>query len=474
MKNPKLTIQKFVKRNKLILIISLTALVTRLFFFFSYHMIWWDSAVYIGMGKYIFTLGEQGLWEPVRPIIWTIILGFFWKLRFEPIILGRLLNIIMSLAIIYLTFYITKRLYDEKTALIASIIISFSSVFFFYNYRLYTEIPAILFVLLAFYFYLKERFFFTGIFLALAFLTKFPAGIFIFCFILVILAKKQFKRLPFFFYGLLLPIIPYLILNQKLYSNFIFPFISAATIIKKVLGCTVLRYYPWYSYFFFIIKDNILNLFALFGIYYTYKKYNKDKILLLLLFLLPLVYFMQLQCREHRYILVFLPFLSILTAKGIMVTMEKIKKIKKKHFSMALIVIAVISLIFSLSFYFLTETKTPIPERENFYRFAENQYFPHEAWITNPIVNLYLLKKANLLYYPVYDINTIFNFQHYAQSHNISYVFLDTCGGGMTCAPTDSACQEKTRDFIDSFFTYSFALAYNETFGSCNYYIFRK
>ena len=107
-------IKSFVEKNKSILLILLLALLTRILLFFSYHQIWWGSSVYIGMGKYIFSLGKQGLWEPIRPIIWPIILGYFWKLKLNPIFFGRLLIIIMSLVIIYLTFYITKKLYNSK------------------------------------------------------------------------------------------------------------------------------------------------------------------------------------------------------------------------------------------------------------------------------------------------------------------------------------------------------------------------
>ncbi|MBW2977465.1 glycosyltransferase family 39 protein [Candidatus Woesearchaeota archaeon] len=461
----------FIEKNKSILLILLLALLTRLFFFFSYHQIWWDSAVYVGMGKDIFSLGKQGLWEPIRPIVWPIILGFFWKLKLNPIFFGRLLNLIMSLAIIYLTFYITKKLYNQETALIASILISFSSIFFLFNYRLYTEIPAVFFALLAFYFYFKEKYFFLGLFLAFSFLTKFPALLFFICFMTIILWKKKFRKIPFLLYGFVIPVIPYLILNQNLYSNLLFSFISASTVIKKTLSCTLLMGYKWYSYFLFILKDNILNLFVIYGVYHTIKKYNKDKILLLLLFLFPLIYFIQLVCRQNYYIILFLPFLSILTAEGIS---NAIKKFNKKYFSKIIILIIIISLIFSLTTYFLTESKKPIPEREDFYRFAENKSIIYEIWITNPTINLYLPKKADLLYYPVYDINTIFNFQQYMQSHNISYIFLDTCNGGMTCAPEDIACQEKTKEFINSLTSYKFWLVYNKTRGRCNYYIFRK
>jgi len=100
-------IKKFIEENKFILIVLSIAFLIRLLFFFSYHAIWWDSAVYVGMGKYIFSLGKQGLWEPIRPIVWPIILGFLWKIKLNPIFFGRLLNIIMSLGIIYLVYYIT-------------------------------------------------------------------------------------------------------------------------------------------------------------------------------------------------------------------------------------------------------------------------------------------------------------------------------------------------------------------------------
>ena len=96
------------KKIKLILGILIIALIARLILFFDYHPIWWDSAVYIGMGKYIFSLGNQGLWEPLRPIIWPIILGFFWKIKLDPLFFGRLLNVFLSLGAVYLTYIISK------------------------------------------------------------------------------------------------------------------------------------------------------------------------------------------------------------------------------------------------------------------------------------------------------------------------------------------------------------------------------
>ena len=143
------------KKIKPIIIILIIAFLARLIFLFDYHQIWWDSAVYIGMGKCIFSLGQQGLWEPLRPVLWPFVLGFLWKIKLDPIIFGRLLNVFLSLGIIYLTYFISKDIFDEKAALISSIIISFSSIFFFSTFRLYTEIPTIFLVLLSFYFLLR-------------------------------------------------------------------------------------------------------------------------------------------------------------------------------------------------------------------------------------------------------------------------------------------------------------------------------
>lgn len=318
------------KINPIIIILALS-LIIRLIFFFDYHPIWWDSAVYIGMGKYIFSLGQQGLWEPIRPILWPIILGFIWKIKLDSIFFGRLATLIISLAIIYLTYLITKEFYDKKTALLSSMLITFSSIFFFFNFRLYTEIPSLFFILLSLFFLLKQKYLFSGLFVGLALLTRFPAGIFLICFLPLIINKKQLKNMFYYIIGFLIPLIPFLVFNQIMYSDFLFPFLSSSQVISKVVGCNYLRYQPWYYYLIMLLKDNIFNIFALVGIYLSIKKFSKQKLLLLLCFLLPLAYFSQLHCHDYRYIISFIPFISILSAAGISNLTKKFKKISSDY-----------------------------------------------------------------------------------------------------------------------------------------------
>ena len=44
-----------------IVAVLIGSLLMRAFFLLEEHPIWWDGAVYIGMGKYIASFGEMGL-----------------------------------------------------------------------------------------------------------------------------------------------------------------------------------------------------------------------------------------------------------------------------------------------------------------------------------------------------------------------------------------------------------------------------
>src|SRR3989344_1748702 len=66
------------------------------FAFISFDNAGWDSAVYVGMGKYLFSHGQAGLWEPIRPLTLPIILGFFWKIGLNPLISGEIFILLFS------------------------------------------------------------------------------------------------------------------------------------------------------------------------------------------------------------------------------------------------------------------------------------------------------------------------------------------------------------------------------------------
>ena len=429
--------------KKPIISILLLAFLARLIFFFDYHEVWWDSSVYLGMGKYILSFGNQGLWEPLRPILWPSILGIFWKIKLNPILTGRIFTLVSSLAIVFLTYKIAETYYDKQTAIVSSILISFSTIFFFFNFRLYSEIPSLLFILLALYFIKKPLT--AGIFISFAFLTKFPAGIFLIAF-LPLIKRKQITH---YILGFLIPTSLYLILNQILYNNPLLPFIEGSRIITQVAGCNILRASPWYSYFIWIIKENLFFLFIIPGIFLNKKK----NYFLLLSIALPLLYFIQLNCREQRYIILFLPFIAILSAFAI------VHLIKKKKLIMPFaILILLLSSIISINFYLNTETDRIILPKQQFLNYQSNK----EIYTTNPAINTD--KKLNLIYYPLFNKENIDNFKKIKPD---AAIYIDSCSGGMSCTGEDCSSDE----FIQ-YLHQNYNPIFKKEFGKCKYYIF--
>ncbi len=464
-------IKKFIKKNREFCIILLIALVARLIFLFSYNEIWWDSGVYAGMGKAIFSLGKAGLWEHIRPVLMPFFLGFLWKLKLDFVFYGRLLELFFSLASISLLYLIAKDIFDKKTALITTAIFSFSSVFFLMNFHLYTGIPAVFFVLAGLYAHLKERNFLSGIFLGFAFISKFPAGIFFIALLPFVVFSKDIKKIAYFCAGFVLVGIPFLIINQIAYGNFLLPFIGAKNAITAVVGCNYLWFKPWHWYFsFLMLSENFLHVFSIFGIYYFLKRPRLNKALLFFCMLLPFVYFIQLHCRDYRYLVLVIPFLSIFTAYGIN------RKIKERgYFMPILVIIFVLSAVFGIAFY--SENKLMFEDgiQQKYFEFIKNKEVKGEVWSSNPVVAVYSDAKISKIYYPVYNASQSWEFYQYLKksSEKVEYVFLDNCGGGIICHPEDSECT-KNLGYTYNYLSKNFNLVYDRSKGRCRYRIYKK
>ena len=127
------------KDNSAVIIILVLFLLLSILLINS-NQISWDSAVYIGMGKYIFSHGHDGLWEPIRPPILPLILGFFWKIGINPLVAGRIFILLASLSAIILTYSISKKLFDKNTAIASSALVAFSALMLKAGSQLLVEI----------------------------------------------------------------------------------------------------------------------------------------------------------------------------------------------------------------------------------------------------------------------------------------------------------------------------------------------
>ena len=83
------------------------------------------------MGKYIYSFGETGLYEASRPLIWPLLLGFFWKLGLDVIFFGKLMVLLFGAGIIIFTYLIADEIFNKKIALIVAFMLSFFPHIFF-------------------------------------------------------------------------------------------------------------------------------------------------------------------------------------------------------------------------------------------------------------------------------------------------------------------------------------------------------
>ncbi|RME54693.1 hypothetical protein D6777_02980, partial [Candidatus Woesearchaeota archaeon] len=390
------------------------ALLLRLVLLFLVDNVWWDGAVYISMGKYIFSLGKLGLWEHIRPLVLPLILGLFWKIGLSPLFWGKLFEIGCSMIIIYLTYKITKRDYNEKSALYAATILAFTPVFFSFAFRIYTEIPSTMFALLALNYRQKIK---TGVFSALAFLTKFPQGI-----VLVVVSAFNIKKIKKIILGFSLTVLPYLLFNYLYYTNPLKPFIDGKEIIKHA-GIWIFAK-PWWFYFVESLRQNVLYIFAVAGLL-ALKGKRKDVAALLMLFF---AYFSLLQHKEPRFMIIFLPYLAIMAGVGL----DKLFKRKNIFFFVLLISLIILAVNFS-------GFDDMYKGREQFFNYLDGKQVNGPILVSHPYIALHANNVSLPMYFMVYDENLAQYWIDYIKqnSSNVSYIFFDTCEGGTICPEND-------------------------------------
>jgi len=470
-------LRRFLRKNILIVSLLVAFVVIESFYLAIQTEIGWDDAVYIGMGKYIFSNGNAGLWEPIRPLTLPIILGFLWKIGLNPLIAGKIVVIVFSLAVILLTYILAKKIFDEKTAAAASILITFSGLMIQNGHQILVEVLTVLFLLLGFYFYLEKRHFACGMFFGFAFLTKFPAALFLIALFsfeaFYMFFKKEethyFKKLPYILLGFAIVTLPYFLFNYIAYSDALFPIKSANDIIGKVVGCNVLHKQPPHYYFLLMLQDNFLNLFFVAGAFFAFRSKEKKYQMQILFYLaLFFAYFMGLSCKTERYPILALPFIAMISGYGMM---QIFREADKRKMKIILAIILLISALFSVNYIMLTiNRQLPNPE---FYSYIYNKEANGSILTTNPIVTLYTDKELGLIYYPLYNSTRNEDYSIYIAKNkkNISYIFVNT--EDIPCHPNDLGCPERTTQLI-KLLKSNFKIAYYKKTNNSEYFIFSQ
>ena len=447
------------KKNKIICIVIFLFLFAKILALFIYKTVWWDSAAYIGMGKFIFSFGKSGLWENSRPIIWPIILGFLWKIGLNQILFGRIIEIIFGALYILLTYLIGKKLFSQKVALFASILIALSPTFFFLNGIMLTEIVSTFFSLLAIYLLIKNKHFASGLFFGIAFITRFLQ---LFAFIGIISAliynKKDTKTYRRIFLGFILAVLPYPITNKIFYHNAFFPFLQQVFLTSN---SGWLNHRPISYYFIELFKDNFLYLLFVIGIIMAIRKPNSR--LISFPFLILFSFFNLIKQKEMRFLIILLPYMCLFISYSIVYFM-KFKKFRR-------IATALILVLFVISAIKISRDLASESGKINQYAGLQNglEEAKGNIWVSNPVIAAYSDKKiTRLIYYPVFGQN----FEELIEeSKNADFIFVDTCDLG--CKPFDVKCENNKREMI-LHFQQKLRMIYSSKPNSCEQFAFKK
>ena len=457
-------------RNNIgIIIIMLAFIFANSIFLNFYKDVWWDSSVYIGMGKYIFSLGKSGLWEQSRPLLLPFILGIGWKLGFDVVYFGRIVTTIFAILVICMTYAIGLRLFSRKIGLVAAFFTAFSHTFLFYSPSILTEIPSMSFLLLAFYFFLGSRFFFMGVAAGFAVITRlFQAfaliGLGVAFLIFISRKPKSARELFYGAAGFLMIVLPYFILNYYLYSDPLEPF-KVQTHLTRTTGWMHYEELPFYITGLY--KENYFLVLLLALPLFFRKDYR-----FLALFFTPAIYlliFSIVKNKDMRYALIIMPFLYLILSYCLISIHNRIKY---KKLAFIIFVLASIAWVSATIISFKDIASYSYQHNDEGFLYFQNYLKDNygKAWITNPLYALHSSQKIDALLY-FYSSPNLINLIN-NRKDSVDTILFNSCD--IPCPPIelDSLCPE-SRKILQSVMS-KFKKIYEKNINSCKYEIYRK
>ncbi|MBN2567224.1 hypothetical protein JXB02_04025 [Candidatus Woesearchaeota archaeon] len=477
---------RFLTDHRELALVLFAALAARLVFLRDPHEVWWDASVYIGMGRFIFSGGAAGLWEPIRGLVWPFLLGSIQAVGLPLLLSAKVLQILLVLASVVLAYLIGEHAFSRRVAAFSAALVALSSTLFFATFHLYVEPLALALALCGILCWLKGRHLAAGMLLSLAFLAKFPAGMFFGIVVLIEAASllstdaaersRALASIGRMLLGFSFLTIPYLLLNLVLYGSPLFPLFQASEVIGGVVACTSLYLQPWSFYLVHAAKDSALHLFAVLGIAglavgLRGERYRRSQLVLLLLFV-PALYFQSLACKTPRYFLLMLPGLAFLSAVGIDSLVRQAKRRERLWTALALIAILAVGLLSAITYYHGNE-RFEMKGESSFYTYLSGKDVDGEVLTTTPHITLYADAPLGLVYYPLFDSRKLDAYSSYVDENRdrIAYVFIDTAD--IPCPPDDDTCDGKREGFI-SLLNRTFGQLYREDLGWTERLIFGR
>ncbi|MBI2663978.1 glycosyltransferase family 39 protein [Candidatus Woesearchaeota archaeon] len=305
-----------VSKQKLLLLIIAVFIIAKTLIALSFHPAQWDEAVYVGMGKYIYSSGQSGFWEPIRPPVLPLLIGLLNPFTAEMLMTA------FAAGTILLTYIIAAKLFNERAAILSALLVAGSTIFFKQSSLFMTEIPSTLLALATLYFLITQRLTSASATSGLAALTKFPHFLLIIILLLPLLQLLQQKKLKIAAAKTAVPfatiILIYLTINFFSYGQNIRaalePLILAASHQSNPIEAVHGLLYNAFFYLIVLVKQNLFFIFLPLGVIAAVRT---KKYLLLSYLATYLLYFTLIINKQERFALLFLPAAAILAGQGV-------------------------------------------------------------------------------------------------------------------------------------------------------------
>lgn len=169
----------------------------------------WDESVYIGIAKYLYSGGKEGLFESIRPPVLPLLIGAAWRLGVDAIGAGRAIAVIATTGAVIATLRVA-RLAEISELATAFLALALATPFVeAWSAGMLTHSLAVMLSMLAVHDSLSEKPFRAGLFVGLAFTTRFSFGLVVAVVFVSLLVhgERRARRVVRAAAGALLPIV---------------------------------------------------------------------------------------------------------------------------------------------------------------------------------------------------------------------------------------------------------------------------
>ncbi|MBI4448513.1 hypothetical protein HY641_00610 [Candidatus Woesearchaeota archaeon] len=299
----------------------------RLWLLWHQPVLRWDEAVYVAMGKYLWSGGLIGLWEPLRPILMPMIYGIIWKSGMDPIFIGHIIAIAFSSGLIAITYIIGRRITTAPNAILAALIIASTPFFWHHADALLTDIPAAVASLSALVALLQSRPLLAGTLAGTATLIRFPAGLCLLSLILITMRQSHHRQtdLARIIGGFLLTLIPFLAFNVWMYSSTYgaaFAGVHPFGLALRSQG-NVAEWQPWYHYLGTLAWPTLWYVGAFVGMCIWHRNSGPWARAAITYLGVHIVYYASITNTQDRFLFAYIPIIAILATMGLSFTVTQ-------------------------------------------------------------------------------------------------------------------------------------------------------